>query len=83
LTATEVARQAISKLGLNGSNWSVVNYAKDVAPSELGTSALQLLTYFKNSSSTYVLAYEIIVPPTLIGGQQKSMLQTERLERLI
>jgi hypothetical protein len=34
---------------------------KDVAPSELGTSVLQLLTYFKNSSSTYVLAYEIIV----------------------
>jgi extracellular elastinolytic metalloproteinase len=65
LTATEAAKQAISELGLNGSTGvSVVNYAtkQDVAPSELGTSTFEApLTYFKNSSSTYVLAYEIIV----------------------
>jgi hypothetical protein len=62
-----------------------VNYAdKRLAPSELGTSAFAALTYFKNSSSTYVLAYEIIVKaPTLIGGQQNQCFKRNALERLI
>jgi hypothetical protein len=72
LTATEAARQAISKLGLNGSTGvSVVNYAdKRCSTVKLGTSAFAALTYFKNSSSTYVLLEIIVKPPTLIGGQQ-------------
>jgi hypothetical protein len=46
LTATEVARQAISKLGLNGS--TVVNYAdKRCSTVRLGTSALQLPNLFQ------------------------------------
>jgi extracellular elastinolytic metalloproteinase len=65
LSATEAARQAVSQLGLNGSaGVSVVNYAdkKDLPPSELGISTFEApLTYFKNTSGTYVLTYEIIV----------------------
>ncbi|RTY98612.1 T9SS type A sorting domain-containing protein [Flavobacterium sp. RSP49] len=65
LTATEAAKQAINQLGLNGSaGVEVVNYAtkKDVLPSELGSTTFEApLTYFKNISNSYVLAYEIIV----------------------
>jgi extracellular elastinolytic metalloproteinase len=65
LTPTEAAKKAINQLGLNGSTGvKIVNYAtkKDVTPSELDTTNFESpLTYFKNSSNSYVLAYEILV----------------------
>jgi extracellular elastinolytic metalloproteinase len=65
LSPTEAARQAISQLGLSNSEGvTVENYTnkEDVKPSELDNSNFVApLTYFKNTSGTYVLAYELIV----------------------
>ncbi|RTY80575.1 T9SS type A sorting domain-containing protein [Flavobacterium sp. LS1P28] len=65
LTAAQSARKAISELGLsNTAGVSVVNYAtkSDLKPSELETSNFEApLNYFKNSTGTFVLSYEIIV----------------------